>query len=193
MDLASTVGAFSLLGSVSKPLPSNARSYALFQRTENYWLLRLLAISVIAVSLYVLSATGYLPLLIVRTFYPVPSLEPIHNLSLMYATALVSLTGFIVPIILSTPPRIPAVRFLPSALRLTTTSGRVALLATLVFLETVCHTYAAIRGSTFEGAIGYAGGWGLATCLLGAVMMWVESGTKLNPADLKVVEDSKKI
>jgi hypothetical protein len=185
VDLVSAIGAFSLLGTVSKPLPKDARTYALFQRTENYWLLRLLAVSVIAVSLYTLSASGYLSLFIVRTFYPVPSLEAIHNISLEYSIAMVSLTGFIVPFILSTPPRANMTRFLPSPLRLTATSGRVALLAGLVFMETACHTYAAVRGATVEGAIGYAGGWGFATCLLGIMMIWVDNGTKLNEADLK--------
>jgi hypothetical protein len=189
VELASAVGAFGLLGTFSKPIPTDSPSYAILSSPTNRWLQSSFGIGIMAVALHTWSASGYLSLFIVNNFYPVASVEGIHSISFAYAVILVSLTGLIVPFILSTPPRVPAYRTPFRILSVDHAFGRATMLAEFAFLETFSHTYSALRGADFVGCLGYAGGWAVATCILGAFMTWIERSSNLTQADIQLMEE----
>jgi len=192
VDIASAFLAFSLIGAVSKPYPKDVRHAAIFKNKGNSALLSFLAINILALSLYVVSASGYLSAFIVRTFYPVPSVEATHDLSISTSALLVSLSGLIVPFILATPPK-PVLRdsLVSKWFRTDTVAGRIGLLTALTYVETATHVFVAIKGSTSEGAIGYAAGWAGATAVVGAVLAWVNGATELDVDDKRLIASVK--
>lgn len=194
VDVASAFLAFSLIGAVSKPYPKDVRHAAIFKNRGNKALLSILAINVLALSLYASSASGYLSSFIVRTFYPVPSVEAIHGISLSTSALLVSLSGLIVPFILASPPKPQSTNTFTSRVFHThSIAGRIGLLTALTYIETVTHVFVAIKGSTSEGAIGYAAGWAGATALTGAVLAWVNRATVLDVEDKELLESIRRI
>jgi len=194
VDVLSAFLAFSLIGAVSKPYPKDVRHAAIFKNKQNKALLSILAINILALSLYVASAFGYLSAFVVRTFYPVPSVEAINNLTIPTSALLVSLSGLIVPFILATPPKPTSPNsYVSQVFPTLSVAGRIGLLTALTYIETVTHVFVAIKGSTSEGSIGYAAGWAGATALVGAVLAWVNGATALGSEDQELVDSVKTI
>jgi hypothetical protein len=191
VELASAVASFSLLGTFSKTSPMGSPSNVILNSPTNRFLQSSFGIGVMGLVLQFLAKSGYLSWFIVNHFYPVASVEGIHSMSSLTSFFLVLLTGLIVPLLLSTPPRVPSYRTPFRIISVDTTFGRATMLAEFVFLETLSHTFSALQGADFTGCLGYAGGWAAATCILGGVMTWVEQSIYLSPTDIKLMEEQR--
>ncbi|KAF2668419.1 hypothetical protein BT63DRAFT_425739 [Microthyrium microscopicum] len=179
IDATSVAIAFLLMGRrrargyASKAASESPEAHALYDPT-NTVLAMLFATGIYALSLYALSTT-VLPTLVVRHFYPIPSVERAHNASL-YSLALPCLPlGWSIRELLYGPPtsadKLPL--GLPVSTRTATKLRRALVLVTLVFLETYARTFTAIGGSTLTGAGIWASIWAATTLAASLALAYV--------------------